>query len=282
LEHDNGLAPLRFVDLDAGPDHFIRGVVMAKDTGIEWTDSTWNPWYGCEKISAGCRFCYALRDMERFGKDFNTVTRAKDATFYSPDKWDKGRLIFTCSWSDWFIQDADKWRDEAWAIVRRNPHHIFQILTKRPERIRQSLPDDWGDGYRNVWLGISAENQEALDLRVHELLEVPAALHFLSAEPLIGPIPDLFTYLYKGGMRQGIRWVIVGGESGSGTDWRTMKIEWVDQIFEQCKTVEVPFFFKQWAGTKKPGIVNNRYKGQVIQEMPDPSEFKPTPQRPMF
>lgn len=254
---------------------------MAKTTGIEWTDSTWNPWYGCRKVSEGCKFCYAQRDMERFGKDFNTVTRAKEGTFYSPDHWKDGRLIFTCSWSDWFIEEADEWRPEAWEIVRRNPQHIFQILTKRPERILENLPPDWGDGYRNVWLGISGENQRTLDLRAPDFLAVPAALHFLSAEPLIGPISDIFKYLWKGGLK-GFRWVIVGGESGVGTDWRMMKIEWVDAIFQQCRMAEVPFFFKQWAGVKTPGVINNRYKGKVVQEMPDPSEFKPTSQRPMF
>lgn len=237
---------------------------------------------GCRKVSAGCRFCYALREMERFGRNFNIVQRAKDATFYSPDKWDDPKLIFTCSWSDWFIQDADKWRDEAWEIIRRNPHHIFQILTKRVDRVRQCLPEDWGEGYRNVWLGFSAESQAMLDERAPTMLTIPAALHFVSIEPLISPIRNIFGLLYKGGLRPGIRWVIVGGESGYGQDWRVMKIEWVDEIYGQVRLTDVPFFFKQWAGQKKPGVINNRYKGKVVQEMPDPAEFRPTPQRPMF
>lgn len=219
--------------------------------------------------------------MTRFGKDFNTVTKAKDGTFYSPDHWKESKLIFACVWSDWFIEEADEWRPEAWEIVKRNPHHIFQILTKRPERIQQCLPDDWGYGYGNVWLGISAENQRTLDLRAPDLLQIDAALHFLSAEPLIGPITQLFHYLNIGG-RTGFNWVIVGGESGKGQNWRQMPIEWVDEIFEQCKMAEIPFFFKQWAGEKKPGIVNNRYKGKLYQEMPDPASFRPSPQRPMF
>jgi protein gp37 len=161
---------------------------MAKESSIEWTDATWNTHIGCRKVSQGCAQCYAERDMTRYGRDFSTVLRTKPATFNAPLKWDEPKLIFTCSWSDWFIEEADQWRDEAWDIIRRTPQHTYQILTKRPERILENLPEDWGDGWPNVWLLASVENQEMADLRIPQLLAVPAWIHGLSVEPLLGPV----------------------------------------------------------------------------------------------
>jgi protein gp37 len=247
---------------------------MGRKTAIDWCDATWNPWYGCQKVSAGCKHCYAQRDMLRFGKNFDVVTKAKDGTFFAPDKWtDEPLIIFVCSWSDFFIEDADFWRDEAWEIIRRNPQHIFLLLTKRIERVEMCLPDDWGEGYPNVWLGVSVANKDEV-YRLPLALEIPAALHFISAEPLVGEI-EIFEYLYKGGFRPGYKWVIVGGESGVGTEWRDLKIEWVDKTYQDCQNADVAFFFKQWAGRKKKGVVNNRYKGQVIHEMPENTTLEP-------
>ncbi len=131
---------------------------MGEITGIGWTDATWNPWYGCSKVSPGCAHCYMFRDMKRYGSDPEVVTRSK-TKFDEPRKWKTPRRVFTCSWSDWFHEGADAWRAEAWAIVRDTPHLTYQILTKRPERIADHLPPDWGEGYPNVWLGTSVENQ---------------------------------------------------------------------------------------------------------------------------
>ncbi len=245
---------------------------MGRKSGVDWCDASWGPWYGCRKTSAGCKHCFAQRDMLRFGKNFDVVTRSKDKTFYAPDKWtDAPLVIFVCPWSDFFIEDADLWRDEAWRIIKRNPQHTFLLLTKRIERVEMCLPDDWGDGYPNVWLGVSVANQDEV-YRIPLMLEIKAALHFVSAEPLIGPI-EIFEYLYKGGPRAGVRWTIVGGESGVGTEWRDLRIEWVDKVYQDCQNAEVAFFFKQWSGRKKKGVVNNRYKGQVFHEMP--SVIKP-------
>src|SRR3990172_778380 len=127
---------------------------MGKITGISWTDATYNPWYGCLKVSPGCKQCYMYRDMERYGKDPKVVTRAKPATFNSPLKWTEPQRVFTCSWSDYFIEQADEWRDEAWDIIRRTPHLTYQILTKRPENIFDRLPADWGNGWPNVFLSV--------------------------------------------------------------------------------------------------------------------------------
>ena len=242
---------------------------MGRKSGIDWTDATWNPWYGCTKVSTGCKHCYAQRDMLRYGKNFDVVTKAQPGTFYSPDKWtDENLLIFVCSWSDFFHEAADEWRAEAWEIIKRNPQHTFQILTKRTERILEHLPPDWEYGYPNVWLGTSAADQHEADARMDELLAVPAKLHWVSVEPLVGPL-NLINWLYKGGPRPGLKWVVVGGESGTGTEWRDMRHDWVDVLFEECQTFEIAFFFKQWAGRKKSDVENNRYKGKVWHEMPE-------------
>src|ERR1041385_3774374 len=132
---------------------------MAFGSNIEWTDATWNPWRGCAKVSPGCAHCYMFTEQRRYGRDPTVVVRAASQTFRAPLRWREPRLIFTCSWSDWFHEDADEWRPEAWAIVRACPNLIFQILTKRPERIHDHLPLDCRDGYPNVWLGVSVENR---------------------------------------------------------------------------------------------------------------------------
>jgi hypothetical protein len=126
-----------------------------------------------------------FRDQRRYGRDPEVVVRAAPATFNAPLKWDSPELIFTCSWSDWFHVAADPWRDEAWDIIRRTPQHTYMVLTKRPGRIHRCLPDDWGDGYPNVWLGVSIEDA-AVTYRANQLRRIPAALRFISAEPLLG------------------------------------------------------------------------------------------------
>jgi protein gp37 len=163
------------------------------------------------------------------------------------------KFIFTCSWSDFFITEADKWRAEAWDVIRRTPEFTYLILTKRPDRIARCLPADWGDGYPNVWLGVSAENQKYADQRIPELLKVPAAKRFLSLEPLLGPI-NLSGYLiedWTGDLMNGpcehhpgIDWVIVGGESGPVA--RPMEKQWALDLRNQCEAAGVDFFFKQW------------------------------------
>lgn len=208
---------------------------MSKLSGIEWTEATWNPWRGCKKVSPGCDHCYMFRDQERFGNDPTVVVRSK--TFKDPLKWKDPALIFTCSWSDWFHEAADEWRPEAWDIIRQTPHHTYQILTKRSGRISRHVPwRDYGNPWSNVWLGVSVESQDEI-YRVRQLATVPAAVRFISAEPLLGPLElDL----------GGIHWVIAGGESGP--DCRPMDPKWVRSLRDQCQAAGVPFFFKQWGG----------------------------------
>jgi protein gp37 len=213
---------------------------MGKTTLIEWTNKTWNPWQGCKKISAGCLNCYMYRAKNRYGQDPQLIKRSSKTTFYSPLKWNDPSLIFTCSWSDWFIEEADPWREEAWDIIQRNPHHIFQILTKRPERIAKSLPPNWGLGWDNVWLGVTIENQQNLS-RFDYLLDLPSKFRFISAEPLLGPL-----FLHNTPL---LDWVIVGGESGP--KYRSLNLDWVREIRNTCTSKEIPFYYKQLGGTKR-------------------------------
>lgn len=197
---------------------------MAKNTYISWTDSTHNFWYGCVKVSQGCKNCYAEREMDRFGKNFHTVTRAKG--FDAPLKWREPRKVFVNSWSDFFIEGADAWRDEAFAIMARTPHLIYQILTKRAERMHACMQGWRGEILPNVWIGVSAEDQEAADARIPLLLDSPAALRFVSYEPALEAV-DFRPYL------GGIDWVICGGESGP--DARPCSIQWLRAVKNQCR-----------------------------------------------
>lgn len=225
---------------------------MSENSAIAWTDHTWNPWHGCRQVSPGCAHCYMFRDKQRFNQDPTVVVRSK-STFRAPLRWKGPAHVFTCSWSDWFHEDADAWRAEAWKIVRDCPHLTFQILTKRPERIAAHLPSDWGDGYPNVWLGVSVELQRWTE-RITALCEVPAAKRFVSAEPLLGPL-DLGEWLcaeYETGGPAGtvtlslLDWVIVGGESGPKA--RPMDLEWARRLRDQCDYAGVPYFLKQLGG----------------------------------
>lgn len=220
---------------------------MGEISNIEWTDATWNPWYGCHKVSPGCAYCYMDRWAKRRGSDFDTVTRAKDATFSAPMKWKEPQMIFTCSLSDFFIEEADEWRIRAWDIIAKTPWHTYLILTKRADRFGlldrelgwlSAIPwlDNMGKPWPNVWLGVSAENQRQADERIPKLLQIPAAKRFVSIEPLLGPI-DLIDMATPDGTRfnaltawkepcedpltRGVDWVIVGGESG-GPEYRML------------------------------------------------------------
>lgn len=235
-----------------------------------------------------------FRDQIRYGRDPNVVVRAADATFYAPLKWREPRLVFTCSWSDWFIEEADQHRDEMWSIIRRTPHLTYQILTKRPERIAEHLPADWGPtGYPNVWLGVSAENQVWANRRIPLLLNTPARVRFLSAEPLLKPIdlthmdveataPEGPHYFYCINALTGrnrdmgrpcadvphLDWVIVGGESGGrpGHPPRPMELEWARSIKDQCVEAGIPYFLKQMGGARPGGPA--LLDGQEWRQMP--------------
>lgn len=248
---------------------------MSEVTKIQWAESTWNPWHGCKKVSPGCKFCYMYRDKEKYGQDPSIVVRSK-TKFNDPLKWKDGRMIFTCSWSDWFIKEADEWRDEAWKIIKATPQHTYQILTKRPERILKHLPDDWGGGYPNVWLGVSVENDSlAVTDRIHYLCQVRAAIRFISFEPLISHMQRYVT--------DKIDWIIIGGESGNDVGkyrYRPCELHWIEHIIEGYiqGSPKTKIFIKQ-LGThlaKKLGM-SDRHGGN-FDEFPDNLRIREFPE----
>ncbi len=213
-----------------------------KNSKIEWTNDTWNPWQGCRKISLGCKNCYMYRDKKRYGKDPKELVRSKPPTFNAPLKKLKGPLVFTCSWSDFFLEDVPlKWLDDAWDIIRRTPHLTYQILTKRPQNIKDALPDDWGNGWPNVWLGVSVEATDYL-WRIAAIEDIPADTKFVSYEPAL-------EYVDFTAFSPTINWIIAGGESGPNA--RLAKAEWFTQAKNDCLENNIPFFFKQFGGNRK-------------------------------
>lgn len=228
-------------------------------SAIQWTGTTWNPWQGCTKKSAGCKNCYMYRDKKRYGQDPTKCVRSAPATFNKPLKWQReveaGKrtgqdcLVFTCSWSDFFNEEADPWRDEAWAIIRACPGLQFQILTKLPERINEHLPVFWPEIRDRCWMGTSVEDQPNANRRIDELIKVDARTLFLSCEPLLGPVE-----LSEFTLHLARSWVICGGESGP--DARPFDLDWARSIRGQCASAGVPFFFKQ-AGSN---VVGHRFR----------------------
>lgn len=231
---------------------------MSDNSAIAWTDATWNPVRGCSKVSAGCQLCYAETLDRRFrlsqeGQPFAPWTHPNAAynvrllpeMLPVPVHWKRPRMVFVNSRSD-FFHDAipAEFRERMWAVMKQATQHTFQILTKRPENIERMLPSDWGGGYPNVWLGTSVEHQ-AHDRRIRELLCIPAALRFLSAEPLLGQLA-LGRPEQVGSWADDVDWVIIGGESGAGC--RPMDPDWARELRDYAVGLGIPFFFKQWGG----------------------------------
>lgn len=233
---------------------------MGFNSSIEWTTHTFNPWWGCTKVSDGCKHCYAETLSRRWGHDFWGPTKSRrlmsDAHWQEPLQWNSEAVetkirprVFCASMADVFDERAPEGqRERLWELIRYTPNLDWQILTKRPQLILENLPHDWGEGYANVWLGTSVEDQRVI-CRVEQLQMVPAVVRFLSIEPLIGPLTNL--------PLNGIHWVIVGGESGPGA--RPIQQEWVTDIRRECVAAEVAFFFKQWGG------VNKKKNGRMLE-----------------
>jgi protein gp37 len=243
---------------------------VSDSSAIEWTDATWNPVTGCSKVSEGCDHCYAETFAERWrGVPGHHFEQGFDVRLWPdrltiPRTWRKPRRIFVNSMSDLFHPAVpDQFIGGVFDVMASCPQHTYQILTKRPGRMR-SLLTRWAaagwtwrrhDGLwcgpvngplPNVWLGVSAETQKWADVRVPALLDTPAAVRFVSAEPLLGPINLAVAPQALGGLDwvDLLDWVIVGGESGPGA--RPMHPEWARDLRAQCQTAETAFFFKQW------------------------------------
>jgi len=234
---------------------------LALNSGIEWTETTWNPVTGCTKISPGCKNCYAERMAYRlqamgqpnYRNGFKVTLHERMLPL--PLIWRKPRMIFVNSMSDLFHKDVPtSFIEKTFAVMRKASWHSFQVLTKRSDRLREI--EATIDIPRNVWLGVSVECEDYL-YRIDNLRAVNASVKFLSFEPLIGPLPDLDL--------NGIEWVIVGGESGPGA--RPMHEEWVTDIRDVCLASRVPFFFKQWGGVVKKRM-GRVLEGRTWDQMP--------------
>lgn len=244
--------------------------IMAENSKIEWTTHTFNPWQGCTKVSPGCKHCYAETTNDRFGWTTwgkgNPRKRTSKQYWLKPllwnkraDKWHARPCVFCASLADWLDDEVPiEWLADLLNLIRLTPNLDWLLLSKLPELWKDRIfdcfdlgstdQDQWlvnwlnGSPPHNVWIGTSVENQVYVDKRIPELLQIPAAIRFLSVEPLLGPV-DLLLYDSE------IDWIIVGGESGPNA--RPMDSAWVDSIYKQCHRNDVPFFFKQWGGVKK-------------------------------
>jgi protein gp37 len=230
------------------------------ESRIEWTEMTWNPTTGCNKVSAGCKYCYAeimARRLQAMGvekyKDGFELRTHEDALMV-PYTWKQQKVVFVNSMSDLFHKDVPLYFIKKVFAVMNDTRHIYQVLTKRADILLKYHEElEWTD---NIWMGVSVENEKVTD-RIGLLRQTNARVKFLSCEPLIGPLPNLDL--------NGIDWVIVGGESGRKP--RPMQVDWVLDIQHQCEANGVKFFFKQWGGTnkKKTGRLLN---GKTYNDMP--------------
>jgi protein gp37 len=231
-------------------------------TKIEWTELTWNPTTGCNKVSQGCKFCYAeimARRLEAMGlekyKNGFKLTLHEDA-LKIPYSWKTPKIVFVNSMSDLFHKDIPfEFLQRVFNVMNDNPQHVFQVLTKRADILfRYHKELNWT---HNIWMGVSIENEKEL-WRVDLLRKTKAKTKFLSCEPLLGPLTKLDLNM--------IDWVIVGGESGRKP--RPIEYEWVYEIFEKCEKANIKFFFKQWGGISKKKT-GRLFNGKTYDEMPE-------------
>jgi protein gp37 len=244
------------------------------ESSIEWTDATWNPVAGCSVISAGCTNCYAMRLAARLDamglKKYRGLTRRSggrhvwtgeircdENALDAPRAWAKPRRVFVNSMSDLFHDGVPaSFIARVWDVMAETSKHTYQILTKRPDRMFDVIIGERLPLLKNVWLGTSVEDNRVLG-RIDILRRVPAAVRFISFEPLIGSVASAEL--------SGISWAIVGGESGPRA--RPMRPEWVDEVEALCRAAGVSFFFKQWGGTNKKAA-GRRYRGRHWDDMP--------------
>jgi len=253
-------------------------------TKIEWTQETWNPITGCSKISEGCANCYAERMAKRLAGRFGypdqphhfDVTIHEDK-FDQPLKWKKPRMIFVCSMGDLFHDDVPEEQImRVFDVMCDAPQHTYQILTKRPQRmkwiVKQFTDYIWKGLPENIWLGVTAENQKAADERIPWLLKTPAAVRFVSIEPMLGPISFRWAkwqpieyHNHLDGLRM-LDWIICGGETGPGA--RRMNYTWAINLYGQCMAADVPFFFKKVGNNPDPMFEELKPMFTQIREWP--------------
>jgi protein gp37 len=247
---------------------------MSADSTIEWTDATWNPVRGCTKISPGCKHCYAETFAERFrGVPGHPYEQGFDLRLIpeklaEPLRWAKKKMIFVNSMSDLFHEKVpDEYIQQVVQVMAFASWHTFQVLTKRADRLRKLLSTQLRNAadLPNVWWGVSVENRSHGLPRVDDLRQTPAAVRFLSIEPLLEDLGEI--------QLGGIHWAIVGGESGRGA--RPIERRWVERIRRQCESAAVPFFFKQWGGVNK-SKAGRELNGRTYDDMP-PLSGGPTP-----
>lgn len=247
---------------------------MSVNSKIEWTDTTWNPVRGCTKISAGCKHCYAETFAERFRGvpghpfEFGFDLRLVPHKLTEPFQWTKPQMVFVNSMSDLFHQDVpDDYIVQVARVMMTANWHIFQVLTKRADRLRDLLQSKlkFAADLEHIWWGTSVENKKSGVPRIQQLRDAKAKMNFLSIEPLLEDLGKLNL--------KGMQWVIVGGESGNGA--RPMHVEWVTSIRQQCVKQNVPFFFKQWGGVRKSkhgreldGRTYDEYPAAIRQPIP--------------
>ena len=233
-------------------------------SSIEWTEMTWNPVTGCSKVSAGCKFCYAeafakrlqAMGVEKYRNGFDLTLQPE--SLEEPYRWKKSRIVFVNSMSDLFHEDVPiNYIQRVFEVMNDTPQHIYQVLTKRGELLRNYDAAGKLNWTPNIWMGVSIEDERVLH-RVDDLRSTGAEVKFLSCEPLIGPLPNLDL--------TGMDWVIVGGESGRKP--RPMNPKWVREIRDNCQDSGVAFFFKQWGGTNKKKA-GRELDGQHWNEMPE-------------
>ena len=217
---------------------------MPTENSLQSSDSImWNPWHGCHKYSEGCEHCYMYFLDQKYDKDGSEIYKTK-SNFNLPLKKDRdknykipsGELVRICMTSDFFLEEADDWRNDIWGIIKQRPDLIFWIQTKRAERVKNHLPSDWGDGYNNVILCFTTENQTRADERIPILLSIPARTKTIMVAPFIGPV-EIKKYLETGQIRQ----VIADGENYAGA--RPLYYEWVKNLYDQCRETDTPFRF---------------------------------------
>jgi protein gp37 len=259
---------------------------MSDRSSIQWTQATWNPVTGCVQVSPGCDHCYAKTFAERFrGVKGHPYEQGFDLKLWPerleiPKRWRAPRLVFVNSMSDLFQDGVPiDFVRRVWETMAATPRHTYQVLTKRPGVMASMLRRVAPDPLPNVWLGTSVEDQKRADLRIRKLLETPAAIRFLSCEPLLGPI-DVARAIPVAPLtpEDALHWVIVGGESGPGA--RPMELEWARSLVNQCKAADIACFVKQlgspWAhahrsADSKGGEISEWPRALRVRQMPDQS-----------